>query len=316
MTLGAALRQPLTLADAHAATVTWQVPLAIPELEPQGEAKALATPRHRRSALRPELALAGLVLVLLAVAALVPGWVAPGDPLVADARQAFLPPGVEHWLGTDENGRDVLTRIVHGVRPSLIMGLSATALAVVGGTVLGLAAGLGHRLVDAVIARFLDTLMAFPEVLLALVIITFWGQGTLNAIVAVGIAMVPRNARLVRAQAQLVRRSGYVEAARSLGQHPALLVPRHVVPNAVKPVLVLATISVGSSIGAGAALSFLGFGAPPPAPEWGAMLAIGRNFLATAWWLVAAPAAAITITVLAITGVGRAVLRHSEGRAA
>ena len=314
MTLGAALRQPLTLADAHAATLTWQVPLAIPEVEPQEETRAPALPRLRLPALRPELVLAGAVLVLLAVAALVPHWLTSADPLAADARQAFLPPGADHWLGTDENGRDVLARIIYGVRPSLVMGLSATALAVVAGTLFGLGAGLGNRVADAVIARFLDTLMAFPEALFALVVITFWGQGTINAIAAVGIVSIPRNARLVRAQTQLVRRSGYVEAARSLGQHPVLLVLRHVVPNAVKPVLVLATISVGTSIGMGAMLSFLGFGAPPPAPEWGAMAAIGRNFLATAWWLVAAPAAAITITVLAITSIGRAVLRYSEGK--
>lgn len=314
MNFGTAIRDPRVLTDTPSAMLAWRLPLVLPEVEQ--EAQAPAPPqRRRRLVVRPELALAGVVLVLLTIAALVPQWIAPGDPLAADARQAFLAPGAEHWLGTDENGRDVLTRIVHGVRPSLIMGLSATALAVVVGTALGLTAGLGNRLVDGVAARFIDTLMAFPEALLALVIITFWGQGTLNAIVAVGVAMVPRNARLVRAQTQLVRRSGYVEAARSLGQHPAKLVLRHVVPNAVRPVLVLATISVGSSIGAGAMLSFLGFGAPPPAPEWGAMLAIGRNFLATAWWLVAAPAAAITITVLAITAVGRAVLRHSEGRA-
>jgi len=146
-----------------------------------------------------------------------------------------------------------------------------------------------------------------------LVDITFWGQGTLNAIVAVGIAADPRNARMVRAQTQLVRRSGYVEAARTLGLHPARLIWRHILPNALKPLLVLAPMSVGANIAAGAALSFLGFGAPPPAPEWGAMLSVGRNFLATSWWLVAAPACAITLTVLAITCVGRAAIRHSEG---
>ena len=286
-------------------------PLVLPEAV--AEHPAAQPMRRPRPAVSIALALAALYLVLLLVAALVPALLAPGDPLAEDSRAAFLAPGAAHWLGTDENGRDVLTRLVHGVRPSLIMGLSATALSLALGAGLGLAAGLGGRVVDMVVGRFLDTLMAFPEMLLALVVITFWGQGTLNAIVAVGIAAVPRNARMVRAQTQLVRRSGYVEAARTLGLHPARLIWRHILPNALKPLLVLAPMSVGANIAAGAALSFLGFGAPPPAPEWGAMLSVGRNFLATSWWLVAAPACAITLTVLAITCVGRAAIRHSEG---
>lgn len=292
----------------------------LPELEP---ARLFAPgllrpdrPRRSRRRVKPTLIVSAGFLILLVLAALLPGLLVAGDPLAADSRAAFLAPGAGHWLGTDENGRDVVTRLVHGARPSLIMGLSATALAITAGALLGLAAGLGGRLTDAVIGRFLDTLMAFPEMLLALVIITFWGQGMLNAIIAVGIAAVPRNARMVRAQTQVVRRSGYVEAARTLGLHPVRLIVRHVMPNALKPLLVLAPISIGSNIAAGAALSFLGFGAPPPAPEWGAMLSVGRNFLATSWWLVAAPAVAITITVLAITTVGRAVLQRSEGRGA
>lgn len=292
----------------------------LPELEPARlfapEVSRPDGPWRSRRRAKPTLIVSAGFLLVLVVAALLPGLLVAGDPLAADSRAAFLAPSAEHWLGTDENGRDVLTRLVHGARPSLIMGLAATALAITVGAVLGLAAGLGGRLTDAVIGRFLDTLMAFPEMLLALVIITFWGQGLLNAIIAVGIAAVPRNARMVRAQTQVVRRSGYVEAARTLGLHPVRLIVRHVMPNALKPLLVLAPISVGGNIAAGAALSFLGFGAPPPAPEWGAMLSVGRNFLATSWWLVAAPAVAITITVLAITTVGRAVLDRSEGRSA
>lgn len=286
-------------------------PLVLPEAV--AEHPVVPSRRRPRPAVSVTLAVAAVFLILLLVAAVAPWLLAPGDPLAADSRLAFLAPDALHWLGTDENGRDVLTRLVHGVQPSLIMGLSATALALTLGASLGLAAGLGGRFADMVIGRFLDTLMAFPEMLLALVVITFWGQGMLNAIVAVGIAAVPRNARMVRAQTQMVRRSGYVEAARTLGLDPARLIWRHILPNALKPLLVLAPMSVGSNIAAGAALSFLGFGAPPPAPEWGAMLSIGRNFIATSWWLVAAPAAAITLTVLAITCVGRAAIRHSEG---
>lgn len=269
---------------------------------------------RRLPRLRPGLLLAGLFVALLLLAAIQPAWLVSGDPLAANARQAFMPPSAAHWLGTDENGRDVLVRLVHGVQPSLLMGLLATAIGLFFGIALGLLAGLGHRLVDGLIMRFVDMLLAFPDLLLALVIITFWGQGMLNAIVAVGIAGIPRYARMVRAQTRVVRGAPYVEAALTLGVPRPLVILRHVLPNAIKPILILATIGIGGNIAAGASLSFLGFGAPPPSPEWGSMLSVGRNFLANAWWLVAAPGIAITLTVVAITALGRALLRRSEGK--
>lgn len=273
-----------------------------------------AKPRARRSEIRPGLLLAGLFVILLVIAAIAPGLLTSVDPLDAVARQAYRSPDALHWLGTDENGRDVLSRLIHGVRPSLLMGLAATATGLAMGTALGLLAGLGGRWIDAAVMRIVDVLLAFPDLLLALVIITFFGQGTLNLIIAVGIASVPRYARLVRAQTRVVRGSAYVEAAITLGLSRRAVIWRHVLPNAVKPVLILATIGIGGNITAGAALSFLGFGAPPPAPEWGTMLAVGRNFLANAWWLVAWPALAITLTVISITAIGRELLRRSEGK--
>lgn len=263
---------------------------------------------------RPGLLLAAVFTALLLLATLQPAWLAPGDPLEANAREAFLAPGAAHWLGTDENGRDVYTRVVHGVRSSLVMGLAATAIGLLAGVGLGLLAGLGHRWLDAAIMRLADVLLAFPDMLLALVIIAFWGQGMLNATVAVGVASIPRYARLVRAQAHVVRRSSYVEAAATLGLHPLTIVHRHVLPNVIKPVFILATIGIGTKIAAGASLSFLGLGTPPPSPEWGSMLAVGRNFLANAWWLTAMPGLAVTLTVLSITALGRELLRRSEGR--
>lgn len=264
---------------------------------------------------RPGLLLAGLFVTLLVLASIEPSWLVHSDPLAASARDAFRAPNAAHWLGTDENGRDVLARLVHGARASLLMGVAATVIALVGGVLLGLAAGLGHRWLDAAIMRFIDVLLAFPDLLLALLIITFWGQGMLNAVIAIGIAGIPRFARMVRAQTLVVRRAPYVETALTLALPRLLVILRHVLPNAIKPILILATISVGGNIAAGASLSFLGFGAPPPAPEWGAMLSVGRNFLANAWWLVAAPGVAVTLTVVAITALGRALLRHSEGKA-
>lgn len=281
---------------------------------PAGTLDAGIGHRRARTRLRPGLVLAGAFVLLLVVAAIAPGLLTTIDPLDAVARQAYRAPDAVHWLGTDENGRDVLSRLIYGVRPSLLLGLAATAMGLVLGTLLGLVAGLGPRWLDAAVMRAVDVLLAFPDLLLALVIITFFGQGTLNLIIAVGIASVPRYARLVRAQTQVVRGAGYVEAATTLGLGRAAVIWRHVLPNAIKPILILATIGIGGNITAGAALSFLGFGAPPPAPEWGTMLAIGRNFLANAWWLVAWPALAITFTVISITAIGRELLRRSEGK--
>ena len=258
--------------------------------------------------------LATFFVLLLVLAALVPGLLVAGDPLDANARLAFQEPSASHWLGTDENGRDVWVRLVYGARSSLLMGLCATAIGVGMGVFLGLSAGLGPRWLDAFLMRAVDVLLAFPDLLLALVVITFWGQGTANAVIAVGAASVPRYARLVRARALVVRNAAYIESATSLGLHPLVVVMRHVLPNAIKPVLILATIGIGGKIAAGASLSFLGFGAPPPAPDWGAMLSIGRNYLSNASWLVAAPAVAVTLTVLSVTALGRRWIHHSEGR--
>jgi len=253
-----------------------------------------------------------LGLLLLAVA--FPNWLSPADPLAADARLAYQPPSSAFWLGTDENGRDLLSRLVHGARPSLFIGLAATLVGLGLGTLLGLLAGLSPHWLDNLLMRAVDVLLAFPDLLLALVIITLFGQGTTNLILAVGVASVPRYARLVRAQTLTIRHAGFVEAAVTLGRRPVAVVLTHVLPNAVQPVLILACIGLGGAITAAAALSFLGFGAPPPAAEWGAMMAVARNFMANAPWLMAWPALAITLTVISISVIGRDWLRRSEGR--
>jgi len=290
-----------------------RAPLAAAVGEPPPRALSIAR-RLRVRRFRPGLILAGLFTALLVVASIEPGWVAPGDPLEANAREAFQAPSSGHFLGTDENGRDVLIRIVYGARASLVTGLAATAIGLGVGISLGLAAGLSHPVIDGAIMRFIDMLLAFPDLLLALVIITFWGQGMFNTVVAVGVASIPRYARMVRAQAHVVRRTQYVEAALTLGLNRPTLIARHILPNAIKPIVLLGLIGVGGKIAAGASLSFLGFGAPPPSPEWGSMLSTGRDFLGNAWWLTAVPGFAITLTVLSVTALGREVLRRSEGR--
>lgn len=263
---------------------------------------------------RPGLTAALIFTGLLLVASIHPALLAPADPLEASARDAFLPPSLEYPLGTDENGRDVLSRLIHGARSSLFLGLGATALGLGLGIPLGLIAGLGHRFVGGAVMRFVDVLLAFPDLLLALVVISFWGEGLINSLLAIGIASVPRYARMVHAQSQVVRRSAYVEAARTLGLHPLQLIGKHVLPNSIKPVILLATIGIGGKIAAGASLSFLGFGAPPPTPEWGSMIAMGRHYLGNAWWLTAFPGIFITLTVVSLTALGREWMRRSEGR--
>jgi peptide/nickel transport system permease protein len=271
-------------------------------------------PRADRARLRPGLILAGLFVAAIVVAALVPQLLAPHDPLEIGADGAFLPPGAGHLLGTDESGRDVLSRLLYGARPSLVMGLGATAIAVTGGTLLGLLAGLGNRLTESLVMRLIDMVLAVPELLLALVVITLAGTGSTNAMFAVAFAGIPSYARIVRAQTHVVRRSVYVEAATALGIRRSTVVWRHVLPNAVRAVLVLAGIGIGTAISAGAALSFLGLGAKPPAAEWGDMLANGLQYISNDWLMVAVPSVAITLTVLSITVLGREVRRRSEGR--
>ncbi|TLG13864.1 ABC transporter permease [Nocardia cyriacigeorgica] len=258
---------------------------------------------------------AAAVLALAALAALAPGLLGPGDPLRTDLLAAHQPPSAAHLFGTDQLGRDVFTRVVHGARLSLTIGVSATALAVLIGVTLGLIAGIGNRVVDAIASRVFDLLGAFPEILLALVLITFTGTGTPNLILAIGIAAAPRFARVMRAETRAVRGSDYVAQAGLFTRSRTRIVLRHILPNALRSLPVVVTLGLGTSILGAAALSFLGFGPQPPEPEWGSMLAEGHGDLRIAWWSVAFPGAAITVVVLATTVLGRYGGHRFERRA-
>ncbi|MEV8453254.1 ABC transporter permease [Streptomyces sp. NPDC052095] len=247
------------------------------------------------------------VLVLLAVAVAFPGLIAPRPPDDTDVVAAFSPPGGSHPFGTDELGRDVLSRVVYGARPSLAIGLGATVLGALAGLVVGLLAAAGPRLCDRVLMRGLDVLLAFPELLLALLVVTVVGSGTVNVLVAIGIATVPTYARLVRGQALPAVRSPFAEAAKVLGIRRPVIVVRHVLPHVTGPLLALATVGTGTAVISGSALSFLGLGTPPPAAEWGSMLSDGREFLATAWWTATFPGLAIVAVVLSVTVLGRSL---------
>ncbi|MEW1584328.1 ABC transporter permease [Micromonospora vinacea] len=269
---------------------------------------------RRRSRPRPGLLAAGAYLILLVVAAAWPAALAPGDPLAADPLAVLGAPDAAHWFGTDHLGRDVLTRVVHGAGHSLTIGVAATAIAVTGGVLLGLLAGLTHRVADEALSRTFDALSAFPMLLLALLFIAIAGPGTASLIVAIGLATLPHYARVVRGQTLVVRRSGFVEQAVTFGQSWPRLVLRHVLPNVVGPVPVLAVIGLGEAILAAAGLSFLGMGPQPPSPEWGAMLSEGRNYLQVAWWISILPGLAVTATVVSLTVVGRHGQARFDGR--
>ncbi|WP_040871717.1 ABC transporter permease [Nocardia exalbida] len=259
--------------------------------------------------------IAGAVLILAGLAALVPTLLASGDPLQTDLVAAHRPPSLSHPFGTDQLGRDVFTRVVHGARLSLFIGVSATALAGVIGVSAGLAAGIGGRVADAIASRAFDLLGAFPEVLLALVLITFTGTGTGNLVLALGLAAAPRFARVMRAETRAVRAADHVAQARLLTRSRARIVVRHILPNALRSLPVVVTLGLGTSILGAAALSFLGFGPQPPDPEWGSMLAEAHGDLRIAWWSVAFPGAAVTVVVLATTVLGRHVGHRFERRA-
>ncbi len=264
--------------------------------------------------IRPGLAISAIFLAVLVFAGIFPNILAPTDPLATDPSHIFAAPSLDHILGTDENGRDVFSRLVHATRSSLLLGLGAALLTTSVGSLLGLLAGLGPRWIDNIVMRISDILQSVPEILLILVIIAFWGASMSTLLFGLGFAGLSNCVRQVRAQSLVLRRAPFVEAALTLGLRRWHVVLRHVLPNAIKPVLVLLPLQIGIKISAVATLSFLGLGAPPPAPNWGGMLAIDRDYVLNAWWVAAAAAGVITLTVLSIATLGRDLIRRSEGR--
>lgn len=249
-------------------------------------------------------AMAGLIiLVALILGSVLAPWLSPYDPYEPGPNR-LAPPSREHPLGTDPLGRDVLSRILHGGRVSLQVGIFAVGMALVAGSALGLIAAYFEGWVDNVIMRVMDFLLAFPGMLLAIALIGVLGPSLFNVMLALGISSVPSYTRVVRGTALSVKQNDYVQAARAVGGGFARIVSRHLAPNIAAPVIVMCTLGVAGAILATAGLSFIGLGPPPPTPEWGAMLAMARSYLRRAWWLVTFPGLAITLSVLAINLVG------------
>lgn len=261
--------------------------------------------RTRRNLPPVPVLVAGAILLVLAIAALWPLLFTSADPLATDPVNALQSPSREHPLGTDQLGRDLLTRLVYGARSSLTMGIGATAIAVALGTVLGTIGGISNGWPARAVNRLLDVLFAFPEMLIALVVVTIMGVGGGNVMVAIGIGALANYARVLRSEVLKARRSGYAESARGLGLHPVRIAIAHIIPNAIGPVLVLATMGVGTAITFGAGLSFIGLGVQPPDPEWGQMLSESRSYLSKSPLLGLYPGLLLTLAVISFTVVGR-----------
>ncbi|USK36495.1 ABC transporter permease (plasmid) [Bacillus sp. F19] len=222
---------------------------------------------------------------------------------VMEIEKRFLPPGGEHLLGTDEFGRDIFSRMLYGGRVSLMVGLVAVLIAGMIGVILGIISGY-YRRIDIYIMQFMDILLAFPSLLLAIAIIAVLGVGLTNAMIAVAISVVPSYVRVVRGTVLSIREKEYIEAVRALGVSDLKIIVKHVFPNVLSPIIVLSSLQFGTSILVAAALSFLGLGAQPPTPEWGAMAYVGKSFLGQAWWMSLFPGLAIMLVVLGFNLLG------------
>ncbi|MEK6343955.1 MAG: ABC transporter permease [Curtobacterium sp.] len=262
-------------------------PAALPDDTTTSRAPSGGAERRRGGTLGTAGGVAAVVVALAVVAAVAPGLLGGAHPLAVHPDAALLPPSADHPFGTDESGRDVLRRVV---------------------------AGLGGRVLDTVVGRVTEVAFALPLLLVALVVIAVTGPGPVPAVFAVGFATAPGYARIVRGLVRTTRESQVVETAVLLGRSPALIVVRHVLPAALWPVVAVGTLGIGQAVVWASALSYLGVGTPPPAPEWGAMLADGRTYLQTAPWMSTFPGLAIVALATAVTVLGRAVRRRGDAR--
>jgi len=250
-------------------------------------------------------AMVGLVVVVafIAMAILAP-WLAPFDPIETSWSAIRQAPSAEHWFGTDDIGRDVLSRVVWGTRASLMAGVVSVSISLALGVPIGLAAGFAGGFVDALISRITDAFLACPFLILAIALAAFLGPNLTNAMIAIGVSATPIFVRLTRGQVINVKVEDYIEAARALGNPPFRIAWRHVLPNILAPVLVQATLATAAAIIAEASLSFLGLGQQPPAPSWGSMLNVAKNYVDNAPWMAIWPGLAIFVLVLAFNVLG------------
>lgn len=258
----------------------------------------------RRFRARPAAVLGAAVIAIFVLAAILAPFIAPFDPTATSWTLIRKAPSAAHWMGTDENGRDVLSRVIYGARASLMAGVVSVLIAAGVGVPVGLAAGFLGGITDMVVGRLVDAMLACPFLILAIALAAFLGPDLTNAMIAIGITATPVFVRVARGATMDAATNDYVEAARALGNPAWRVMLRHVAPNIVPPVLVQATLAIATAIIAEASLSFLGLGQQPPAPSWGSMLNSAQRFLSQAPWLAIFPGAAIFLAVLAFNLVG------------
>ena len=264
----------------------------------------------RRPTARVGAAIVALFLLLTVIAP----EIAPYDPYDQDFADALQAPSLEHLFGTDQYGRDELSRVMYGSRTALLSILVADGLALAIGTTLGLVAGFYGRWVDSAAMRFVDVLLAFPYLLLALIIVASLGPSLFHSMIAIGIVATPVYARIIRGQVLAVRTTEFVLAARAIGGSAGRIMLRHVLPNSFTPILVMATLQAGTVVVETAGLSFLGMGAQPPSPDWGSVLAEGQGYFLTSWWIATFPGLAIFMVVLGFNLLGDALRDHFDPR--
>jgi peptide/nickel transport system permease protein len=245
-----------------------------------------------------------IIIILFTLVAFLAPFISPYDPLEQNFIKSFRPPSAEHYLGTDEFGRDVFSRIIYGARISLQIGFVAVFISLILGVSVGLIAGYYGGWLDMAVMRVMDLMLSFPYILLALVIMSILGPGIYNAMVAIGIVYVPQYARIVRSSVLSVKKKEYVIAAKALGANDFRIILKHIFLNSMAPIIIQTTLSIGRAIINAAGLSFLGLGAQPPTPEWGAMLSNGQDFLRNAPWIATFPGIAIALLVLGFNLVG------------
>jgi peptide/nickel transport system permease protein len=244
------------------------------------------------------------VVAFFVLLALFAPWIAPYDPLQTSWAAIRKPPSAAHWFGTDEIGRDVLSRVIFGARASLAAGVVSVSIALSLGVPIGLLAGYAGRWADALISRMTDAMLATPFLILAIALAAFLGPSLTNAMIAIGVSATPIFIRLTRAQVQSVKVEDYVEAARAVGNSHLRIAVRHILPNVVPPLIVQSTLAIAAAVIAEASLSFLGLGQQPPAPSWGSMLNTAKNYVENAPWMAVWPGVSIFLLVLSFNLLG------------
>ena len=292
---------------------------AVKDDEVAGTSARPARAKRRREWARPVTLISALFLFALVLAAVFAPWVSPHDPNAQDLVSRFMAPSAEHWLGTDDYGRDVMSRLIFGARVSLLAAVQAVGITLVAGLPLGILSGYFGGWLDAVLSRVMDALMSVPSLVLALSVIAVLGPGVTNAMLAVGVVLTPRTYRVARASTIEVRNDTYIEAARAVGCSTPRLMVRNILPNVTPPIVLVTAVSFGTAVAAEASLSFLGLGVRPPTASWGSMLKEAASNMSQEPLLVWPPGLAIFATVLAFTYVGeglRAAMQRSRSNGA